>query len=303
MVVLLAASLAGPVAPGRSQTVHPDTTWAPAVREPAFPRGAGPVVLVDEGHHERHTLGGSFAPFGRLLEADGYVARSHAGRLDLAAFEDVAVVVIANPLAEANVGRWRRPVEAAFDEVEIETLAGWVADGGALLLIADHMPFAGAAASLAARFGIDWIDGFALDSAGGGRTVFSRSNGALASHAIADGRDPAGRVDSVMSFSGSAIRGGTGEPVLILPSDYVVLVPEEAWAFDEETPRESANGSLQGVVVEYGSGRVAAFGEAAMFTAQVVEPAGAPVGLNHPAAAGNERFVRNVLLWLVGKIE
>ena len=35
-----------------------DTTFRPVVAQPAFAPGAGPVVLVDEAHHNFHTADG-----------------------------------------------------------------------------------------------------------------------------------------------------------------------------------------------------------------------------------------------------
>jgi hypothetical protein len=57
---------------------------------------------------------------------------------------------------------------------------------------------------------------------------------------------------------------------------------------------------LQGVALGVGSGRVAMFGEAAMFTAQRSGPEGRPMGMNHPDAPHNAQFVLNVLRWLSG---
>lgn len=269
----------------------------PSVATPAFPDEAGPVVLVDAGHHERHTLDGSFAPFGRLLAADGYRLRAHDGPITAEALECADVLVIANALHGSDVGNWERPIEPAFAEAEVEAIVGWVEDGGALLLIADHMPFAGAVAPLAARLGIEWVDGFALHPEGRGIHTFTRAAGGIAPNPATDA-GPGGRADSVTSFTGSAFRAPEADPVLILPPDWLVLEPEVAWEFDEATPATSADGFLQGATLELGKGRVAAFGEAAMFTAQVAGPGRAPVGLNHPAAVGNEGLVRNVIAWL-----
>jgi hypothetical protein len=94
-----AALLALVVAAPTSAQQVPDTTFAPPAPSPAFAPGAGPVVLIDEGHHDFHTLGERFA---------------------------------------------------AFDSAEVRVVEGWVRDDGALLLVADHMPFGGAAAELAA---------------------------------------------------------------------------------------------------------------------------------------------------------
>jgi hypothetical protein len=40
----------------------------------------------------------------------------------------------------------------------------WVAEGGGLLLIADHAPFGSAAAGLARRVGVDMSGGYTIDS-------------------------------------------------------------------------------------------------------------------------------------------
>ena len=55
---------------------------------------------------------------------------------------------------------------------------------------------------------------------------------------------------------------------------------------------------MQGALVRHGRGRVAVFGEAAMFSAQLSGPEERPMGMNHPSAAQNYRFALNVLRWL-----
>ena len=52
--------------------------------------------------------------------------------------------------------------------------------------------------------------------------------------------------------------------------------------------------------LNHGSGKVAVFGEAAMFTAQVGR--GGPMGMNDPEAQQNSQFVLNVLHWLTGSL-
>ena len=47
-------------------------------------------------------------------------------------------------------------------------------------------------------------------------------------------------------------------------------------------------------------GRVAVFGEAAMFTAQLAGPNAAPMGMNAPIAGQNARFALHVMRWLAG---
>lgn len=54
-----------------------------------------------------------------------------------------------------------------------------------------------------------------------------------------------------------------------------------------------------------GNGRVAVFGEAAMFIAQTWVQDGLVrrMGMNHPEAPENARFVLNVLHWLTGLLD
>ena len=57
---------------------------------------------------------------------------------------DVDILVIANAGTDAE-SSWELPTPSAFTDDEIDVVVRWVADGGALFLIADHMPAAGAA--------------------------------------------------------------------------------------------------------------------------------------------------------------
>ena len=64
----------GPCLAGAPQV--PDGAFRLVLSGPEHTRGPGPVVKVDEGHHNFHTLGGGYCILGRLLEVDGYrVAR------------------------------------------------------------------------------------------------------------------------------------------------------------------------------------------------------------------------------------
>lgn len=274
------------------------------------------MVLIDEAHRNFHTAEGRYAPFASLLERDGYVVRTHGEPFSQASLQGADVLVVANALAPENVERWRLPVASAFTREEVAAVEEWVRGGGALLLIADHMPFPGAARDLAAAFGIRFQNGFAMDTAtGDGRITFRRSDGTLGGHPVTDGRGPEERVDSVTSFTGHAFRvdpaaeiGAPGSAparpgrLLVLGEGFELLLPELAWEFSEETPRIPAAYLLQGTVFRHGLGRVAAFGEAAMFTAQVAGPEGSPMGMNAPGAEQNHRLVLNLLHWLTGRL-
>jgi hypothetical protein len=286
--------------PALAQQV-PDTTFSPPVPSPAFAPGTGPVVLIDEGHHNFHTLGGRFAPFARLVARDGFVLRPHAGPFTRAALDSARVLVVSNALAERNLEDWHLPVSPAFDSSEVSAVEGWVRDGGSLLLVADHMPFGGAAEALAAAFGVLLSDGFAQDAAGQMNFVLRRGDGSLHAHPVTDGRGPGERVDSVIVLTGEAFRAAVPvDTLLVMGPGSVLLLPEVAWQFSSLTPQIRADGMLVGAALTHGRGRVVVFGEAAMLTAQLAGPQRVPVGMNSPEAAHHSRLVLNTVRWLAG---
>jgi hypothetical protein len=280
-----------------------DTGFSPAVSSPAYAPNRGPLVLVDEAHHNFHTLDGRYAPFTKLLRRDGFVVSPLRARLTAGVLDSARILVIANALGARNItAGWRLPTPPAFEPDEVETLRAWVHAGGSLLLIADHMPFPGAAETLAGAFGVLLANGYATDSTcGADEFVFRRSDGSLGRHPIVDGRSAGERVDSVRTFTGQAFRlNGPGRALLTLPTGAVVLMPVTAWRFSDSTPRLPAEGMLQGVALPHGRGRVAIFGEAAMFSAQVSGPLRRAMGMNDRGAAQNPQFLLNVMHWLAG---
>jgi hypothetical protein len=290
-------------APGAVAQQVPDSAYRPSVTHPAYAAGTGPVVYVDEAHHNFHTATGNFLAFARLLAADGYTVRRFQGALSRASLDSIHVLVISNAIAAENATKWSRPVRSAFTDAEVAAVQHWTESGGALLLIADHMPMAGSTLKLGAAFGTYFLDGFAMDPSAGwsGVTMFRRSDGSLAPHPITDGRNPEERIDSVASFTGSAFTHD--EPVdqlMILPKTTVVLLPQVAWRFSDSTPAIVGSHMLQGAVRVVGRGRIAVFGEAGMFTAQRRGPQRLPMGLNDPRASQNAQFVLNVMHWLTG---
>ena len=175
--------------------------------------------------------------------------------------------------------------------------------GGALLLIADHMPLAGHAEALAAAFGVRFRNGFVLDDARKGQITFRRDDGSLPTSVIADGRNADERVDFVTSFTGQAFEidpAIEARPLLIVPRGYTLWLTEVAFKFSEGTTRVPAAGLLQGAILHHGEGRVAMFGEAAMFSAQAAGPDRKPMGMNAPSAGQNYRFALNLMHWLDG---
>ena len=64
---------------------------------------------------------------------------------------------------------------------------------------------------------------------------------------------------------------------------------------------DDCGGYLQGATVERGTGKVAVFGEAGMFTAQIAADMRSQMGFNNVLAGNNQQFVLNTLHWLDGK--
>ncbi|MGH7677541.1 MAG: hypothetical protein ACRENU_03670 [Gemmatimonadaceae bacterium] len=278
-----------------------DTGYLPPVTVRADPTLRGPLVLLDEAHHNFHTVAGRYAPFVKLLQRDGYVVRPNRTRFSRASLKAAKVLVIANAIAGANEQRWSLPILPAFTDDEVAEVREWVREGGSLLLVADHMPFAGAAEKLALEFGAVFLNGFATDSTGGtGPIRFRRSDQSLGSHRIVRGRRSGERVDSVMSFTGQAFRltTGGGIPLMVLPRNTTVLLPAVAWQFSDSTPRVRGDWMLQGAAIEFGRGRIVILGEAAMLSAQVQGPDRRPFGMNHPGAPQNAQFTLNIVHWL-----
>jgi hypothetical protein len=296
----------------RQQVV--DAEYVPHVERPEFALGAGPLVLIDAAHHNFHTVDGRYHHFAELLRLDGYRVEGTDVLFTPQALQDIEVLVISNALHASNSQEWALPTPSAFTATEIDALEAWVSEGGSLLLIADHMPFPGAAADLAAVFGLRFLNGFALNERDEGEradtraavrtpTVFERDSGSLADHVITAGRRPEEKIDRVATFTGQAFRlEGAGAPLLKFPSGFVSVQPTRAWEFTESQERQDLDGWLQGAAVVHGRGRVAVFGEAAMFTAQRASTSHEPMGLNAPIAAQNAQFVLNVLHWLSGEL-
>lgn len=277
-----------------------DTAFRPVIPASTHPRGQGPVVAVDEAHRNFHTIAGRFGPFATLLERDGYRVVPSRLPFDSAGLVHVGLLVVANAVAPENATTWIRPILPAFTEAEVHAVRSWVERGGALLLIADHMPFGEAAASLGRAFGFELLGGFALDTSGADLAPFTRAAGTLADHPVTRGRSAEGRVEQVRSFTGQALRAPPeATSLLILPEGTVSLFPDTAWQFSALTRRAPAAGLAQGAVRRFGRGRIAVFGEAAMFTAQLAGPNRAPVGMNAPGAEGNATLALNLVRWLM----
>jgi len=275
----------------------PDLEFNTSVENPAYKR-EGPRVMFDEAHHNFHTSDGRYKPFADLLSNDGYRVIRNRQSFSKTTLSSYKILVIANALGAEEMDDDGAD-NSAFTDEEIQAVQDWVKGGGALLLIADHAPFGGAAAVLAKRFGVDMSKGYTFDPRNcveGSPTqlIFSRENKLLANHPIAEGRGEKERLNIVRSFTGQSLKGPEGSAAILLLSDTAIDRPN----FNSQES-VSAAGRAQAVALKFGKGRVLVQGEAAMLSAQVSGADKRTMGMNVP---GNDdrQYVLNVMHWLSG---
>jgi hypothetical protein len=280
----------------------PDTAYEFSICQAAYQYGGGPVIFIDEVHNNFHTKDGGFFAFSKLLKQDGYRVKGLKKSIaDIDVLKGCKILVIVNSLHKSNVESWALPTTSAFSKEEIATIKRWVENGGSLLLIADHMPFAGAAYNLGTAFGFEYINGFAFTGEHTWPpTVFSRGDNTLGKSIVVNGIRSYEKIDSVATFTGSAFSAPEGAiPVFSFKEVNYALLPDTAWRFNAKTPRQSLKGLHQGALLNFGKGKVAVFGEAAMFTAQIANGT-FKVGINSESAHQNAQFTLNLIHWLDG---
>lgn len=210
--------------------------------------------------------------------------------------------MVVNAVHESNLQQWALPVPSAFNDEEIECVRKWVENGGSLFLVADHMPFAGAASRLASQFGFTLHNGFAMDTARRD-DYFCRINNSLHSNIITNGNNTDEWTDSILTFTGHAFEiPGDATPLMIFPDGFMEWCPDTAWVFNHTIPLP-INGLYQGAFKEYGEGRVVILGEAMMITAQLIGGLSwKKIGMNSPKAPYNHQLLLNIIHWLDGKL-
>ena len=279
---------------------HPDPEFNVSVENPAYKKD-GPRVMFDEAHNNFHTTEGRYKPFVDLLMNDGYRVirnRQPFSKSTLATFK---VLVIANALG-AEEDDDDGAEESAFTEEEIQAVHDWVKGGGALLLIADHAPFGGAAAALATKFGVESSKGYTFDpenSVAGSPShlIFSRDNKLLTSHPITEGRRENERINLLRSFTGQSFKGPDESIPILKLSDKATDAP----SFNAQESF-SAAGRAQAIALKFGKGRVLVQGEAAMLSAQVAGQEKRRMGMNVPGN-DNRQYVLNMMHWLSGLLK
>src|SRR5215510_12208725 len=232
----------------------PDLEFNTSVENPAYKR-EGPRVMFDEAHHNFHTTDGRYKPFVDLLSNDGYRVVRSRQPFSKTTLSSAKILVIANALG-AEEDDDEGADKSAFTDDELQAVQDWVKGGGALLLIADHAPFGGAASALASRFGVEMSKGYTFDpqnSVEGSPTqlIFSRENKLLGNHPITEGRNENERIKIVRSFTGQSLKGPEGSAGIL----NLASTATDRATFDELTST-SAAGRTQAVAFKFGKGRV-----------------------------------------------
>lgn len=283
-----------------------DPTFDARVATPTH-TSANPRVLFDEAHHNRHTATTGYKPLATLLENDGYSVVRGREPFSPEFLSRHDILIIAGAMGLNDEGD-----DPAFTPDEVRTVEAWVRSGGSLLLAVDHYPFGDAAGALAQAFGVSLGRGFTEDavhydraSSDKSQLVFSQENGLLADHPIIQGRNATERINRVVTFTGTSLRGPATAAVLRLSSaavDYDPDVTVERSGSDSRVRVNYVNphpttGNAQALALEVGEGRLVIMGEAAALTAQRSRHDGAPLGMNLEGF-DNRQFALNVMRWL-----
>jgi hypothetical protein len=279
-----------------------DTSFKPKNTIRTFATSQSPVVLLDEAHHNFHTMDGRYRPFVDILESDGYLVKKQTEKFTKTTLARADILIISNALHIKNVENWDLPNYSAFSREEIEAVYQWVKGGGSLFLIADHMPFPKAAEDMAAIFGFQFNNGY-VEELTNKAQLFAVNKGTLLAHPILKGTGIKEEITSVKSFTGQAfLSPANAKPLLVFGDSAMSYMPEKSWEFPADTPEISVEGWNQGATLEFDKGRIVIFGEAAMFTAQVSGKEKMKMGVIAEGAEQNEQFLLNIMHWLSRKI-
>jgi len=273
----------GGAAQGGGQRTDPN--FDVSVAQPAYTK-THPSVLFDEAHQNFHTASGRYKVFAELITNDGYRLTPNKDPLTAERLAGYKVLVSANATASEAANK------SAFTAAECDTIERWVKEGGSLLLITDHEPFASGSNELGKRFGIDMSLDVATDPVNDSDRglLFAREKNQIGDHSIMTGRDKSEQVNRVLTFTGQSLKGPAGSVALL-------KFANTALHQSRTGKGSSAAGRSQGLALKHGKGRVVVMGEAAQLSAQVFGTPPIPMGMNVPNC-DNRKMALNVMHWL-----
>jgi uncharacterized protein (DUF2249 family) len=252
------------------------------------------------------SLNNKMFPLIEVLKKDGYRIKPLNDSISKLTLDKSKILIIIGALHKTNIGKWKLPTPSALSENEILELLNWIDEGGSLLLVADHMPFPGAISKLSYHLGVEWFNGFVIDSINWGMSTFTKRDSTLSNHPLLNGRNKTEKVNSVETYYGSGFKlmDSTITGLFSFDNpDIVSYQTKEAWKMYPDTPIIPSDQLFQAAVMKRGQGRVAFIGEASLFSAQLVGKNRTPVGINFENDNQNLQFVLNLLHWLSGVID
>lgn len=269
---------------------------------PAWDKGKGPKVIIHRAVSP-YAQRGSFDPFKILSTSDGLTVNYLDRAIDKVTLSNTAILVIPN--AYTNDYRQYSTLEApsVYSDVEIALIKNWVQEGGSLLVLADHSPFAGGTIKLADAFGFSYMTGHTLNKSSLSNRVnvnidFSRENGLLADHPITNGSTGRKKISHYFAFGGQAIIAAKGAAsILTTPNHFETMLGFSAKNDFYSAPRLPTGGQSQGAAMDYGKGRLVIMGETGGFTAQIIAGR-VPFGFENPEADENKEFILATMRWL-----
>jgi len=278
-----------------------DSLFVGNIKNPSFTLGEGPLIVLDESHHNGIQMNTGFKSLNDALIKEGFRIKTISDSISKGILEKADILVIIDALAEQNVDHWELPTPSPFSEKEMDLIKNWVLDGGSLLLVADHMPFAGASSKLANKFGVNFINGFAIDSLGWDVNKFKREDHSLKEHPITNGNNIDEEISEISTYFGQGFSttSKTLIPLMVFQGENVVIYqPRKAWRFNEDTSVIPAKGLFQGLAGVFGQGRIVILGDSSLMSAHLIGKKARRIGINSVETKDNIQFVLNIFHWL-----
>lgn len=278
-----------------------DKLFVGKIQEPTYKFGKGPLILLDEAHHNGIQMNTGFKILGDALIKDGFRINTINDSISNDILQDAEILVIIDALAEQNVNHWELPTPSPFSENEMDIIKNWVLNGGSLLLVADHMPFAGASSKLAKHFDVDFINGFVIDTLEWDTNKFEMKNHSLRKHPITKGNNIKEEINEISTYFGQGFSASnkTYSPIMVFKGeDIVSYQPKTAWQFNEDTLVMPVNGLFQGLAGSFGYGRIVILGDSSLMSAYLIGKNSRPIGINSVETKDNFQFVLNIFHWL-----
>lgn len=280
-----------------------DSSFVAHIVHPAYEQNKGPRILIDEAHNNGGVLKPSFTILSETLKKDGYRVSTNNHEISRDIIQPYDILVIVDPLAAQNIDNWQLPTPPVFKTSEVKAIKKFVNEGGSLFLAVDHMPFPGASQRLAQVFGINFINGFAIDTLEWDLTTFSRKAGSLRQHPIIEGRNANENISEVGSYFGQCFTTYNVDltPMLVFNNENIVCyLPRKAWIFNSDCKMIGATGLDQGLAGKSGKGRLVILGDSSLAGAYLIGKKERRVGMNSIEEKDNLQFVLNIFHWLSG---